>query len=194
MIAPDGNAFHVRRTNQRTNERLDEGRKERSIPEDDDEYPAVPQWQWEEANHLEDASKPGCSRGPFLPRQGQPLYSSKYRNDRSLVRATKHDQSNAQPLTTSNYVIAEELLTGLDGPAARHSVTFRPFYEALSGGSLSSAFSPSPSSHSSISTMKIQRRPVLRVPRLASGPTVPVSLSRDIPTFESRWTRQLFAP
>ena len=82
--------------------------------------------------------------------QGQPLYSNKYHNDRSPARATKYDQYKALQLTTSNYVIAEELFTGPDGPAARHSVTFRPFYEALSVGFVVSGlpflFSSSPSS------------------------------------------------
>lgn len=52
--------------------------------------------------------------GPFLRRQGQPLYSSKYRNDSSLPpreSARPCKRANAQRLTTSNYVIAEELLT-----------------------------------------------------------------------------------
>lgn len=58
--------------------------------------------------------------GPFLRRQGQPLYSSKYRNDSSPpARAKEREResgrprrvANAQGLTTSNYVIAEELLT-----------------------------------------------------------------------------------
>lgn len=44
----------------------------------------------------------------------QPLYSSKYRNDSSLPwreSARPCNGLNAQRLTTSNYVIAEELLT-----------------------------------------------------------------------------------
>jgi len=49
---------------------------------------------------------------PFLRRQEQPLYSSKYRNDLLSISAPERRAAvNAQELTTSNYVIAEELLT-----------------------------------------------------------------------------------
>lgn len=131
-----------------------------------------------------DAWTPGAAC--FFLGSQRPLYSSKYRNDRAPRPGTTGP--NARPLTTSNYVIAEELLTGLDGPADPSFSDIPSFlrgseWRVVVFGFLSSPLLSAPR----IRPGSLSHRPGRIVAAFVLvSPRKHASLSRDTPAFESR--------